>query len=129
MSPPQFFETKMGRQFYEKTVPRLTDALEKIAQRADTFAEKAPAKKTSPKIKFKKTDKAKYFKDEPYVNLEIPNSDLTVRVKLEGEGVMVDVYLTSNLNDLKPQTVASVWKGYGNSLPENPTESAGEDDE
>lgn len=31
MSGPQFFETRMGRQFYEVTVPALVQALERIA--------------------------------------------------------------------------------------------------
>ncbi len=31
MSGPQFFETRMGRQFYESTVPDLVRALERIA--------------------------------------------------------------------------------------------------
>lgn len=31
MSGPQFFETKMGRQFYDGTMPRIAKALESIA--------------------------------------------------------------------------------------------------
>lgn len=58
-----------------------------------------------------KGDDVSQFKD-PYVNLEIPDTNFTVQVKLEGEGVVVDVFLTSSLNLEEPQSVASVWKLY-----------------
>jgi hypothetical protein len=31
VSGPQFFETKMGRQFYDSTMPRLVQAVERVA--------------------------------------------------------------------------------------------------
>ncbi len=36
MSGPQFFETRMGRSFYEGMMPRLVNALEKIATHMST---------------------------------------------------------------------------------------------
>lgn len=39
MSGPQFFQTRMGQQFFEVTVPRIAEALGKIAERLEpTFA-------------------------------------------------------------------------------------------
>jgi len=37
MSGPQFFETGMGRKFYEGTVPRLARAVEKVAKELETM--------------------------------------------------------------------------------------------
>ncbi len=103
MSPPEFFQTQMGRHFFDGTMPRLANALEKIANTMNTF--------------MKETDEAENIKDtsqfkDPYIRLAIPDTDFTVQVKLEGEGVVVDVFLTSSLGDLEPQTVASVWRLY-----------------
>ena len=36
----QFFETRMGQRFYGSTMPRIADALEKIAEHLDGKAEK-----------------------------------------------------------------------------------------
>jgi hypothetical protein len=109
----------MGRHFLEGTMPRIANALEKITKIADQFM-----KETDEAEKDEVKDLSQ-FKD-PYVNLEIPNTDLTVQVKLEGEGVVVDVFLTSSLNDLEPQTVASVWKLYDEM---ETGESAGDENE
>jgi len=73
MSPPEFFQTSMGRHFYEGTMPRIANALEKIGKIADDFM-----KETADDEEIKDLSQ---FKD-PYVNLEIPNTDLTVQVKL-----------------------------------------------
>jgi hypothetical protein len=115
----EFFKTSMGRHFYEGTMPRLANALEKIGKIADDFM------KETDETKKDEVKDLSQFKD-PYVNLEIPDTDFTVEVKLEGEGVVVNVFLTSSLNDLEPQTVASVWKLYDEM---ETGESAGDDDE
>jgi hypothetical protein len=47
MAGPEFFQTQMGRAFYEGTMPRLVKTLEKIAfelQRANDLAEKRLAR-------------------------------------------------------------------------------------
>lgn len=38
MSGPEFFQTPMGRKFYEADVPRIAKALEKLAQRSEIGA-------------------------------------------------------------------------------------------
>lgn len=100
MGQPEFFQTKMGRQFYEGTMPRIADALEKVVVIADKF--------------MKETEEAEdmsQFKD-PYVRLEIPNTDITVQATLEGEGIKLEVFATSSLNSAEVLTRASVWKLY-----------------
>jgi len=37
MSGPQFFETRMGQNFYGGTVPRLVSAVEKVAKELETM--------------------------------------------------------------------------------------------
>lgn len=114
MSPPEFFETPMGRIFYEGTMPRLAKALEKLVKIGDQFMkETADAEK----------DDVSQFKD-PYVRLAIPEdtyptiseldlgakNDLTIQVKLEGEGVVIDVF--RDIDGENPEVVASAWKLY-----------------
>lgn len=95
----EFFKTTMGRHFYEGTMPRIANALEKIGKIAEDF--------------MKETDEAEDIKDlsqfkDPYVRLAIPDTDLIVQVKLEGEGVVVDVLQGEGFNN----SIASVWKLY-----------------
>lgn len=40
MGDPRFFETRMGRKFYEADVPRLIKVLERIADALDRVAAK-----------------------------------------------------------------------------------------
>ncbi len=71
-----FFKTPMGKKFYEGTMPRIADALTKIAE---SMEEESQGIETS------------QFKD-PYIRLEVPGTDLTVHVKLDEEGVAVDFF-------------------------------------
>ncbi len=45
---------------------------------------------------------------DPYIHLDIPDTDLTVQVKLEGEGVCIDVFKGEGFNN----SIASTWKLY-----------------
>lgn len=92
MSGPQFFQTPMGKRFFEGTMPKLADALSKIAKRME---EDETSLETSE------------FKD-PYIQLEIPDSDLSVQVKLDDEGVAVDLF-----NKAEPaDSIVGTWKTY-----------------
>lgn len=37
MPGPEFFQTRMGQKFYEYDVPRLAEALERLADQLETF--------------------------------------------------------------------------------------------
>lgn len=46
MSGPEFFQTGMGRKFYESDVPRSAEALERIAKALERIAAKMEADDT-----------------------------------------------------------------------------------
>ena len=109
---PEFFQTQMGRRFYEATMPMIAENLKRLAKVNEGLLEKMESRLTPSEPQAAQAgENLSQFKD-PYVNLEIPDTGLTVQVKLEGEGVVVDVFLTSSLNSEEPQSVASVWKLY-----------------
>jgi len=93
MSGPQFFQTRMGQKFYEHTMPTIADALEKIAKNSE------PDEGID-------TSQLK----DPYVRLDIPDSDLYVQVKLDDEGVAVDLF-DKNAGD-NSDAITGTWKLY-----------------
>jgi len=111
----EFFQTPMGRHFYEGTMPRIASALEKIANNMETFMKETEEAEN--------TEDTSQFKD-PYVHLKIPDTDLTVQAKLEGEGVVLDVFQGDEFNF--NNSIASVWKLYDEMATGEP---AGEDNE
>ena len=103
----EFFLTRMGKIFYEGTMPRIAEGLERLAKVNEQLLNKMEPQ-TEPEHA---GGDLSQFKD-PYVRLEIPDTNYTVQVKLEGEGVVVDVFLTSSLDSEELQTVASTWRLY-----------------
>ena len=112
---PEFFQTPMGKRFYESTVPRIAESLEKLT-RVNEQLLKRMSPQTTP---VQPPAAAATFKD-PYVSLEIPNTDITIQVKLEGEGVCVNAVTNGT-------QLASVWKLYDEMA--NPEEDDCDDDE
>lgn len=97
MSGPEFFQTMMGKKFYEGTMPRIATALEKLTKALEEEDATEPSE----------------FKD-PIVRLKIPDTDLMVCVTLEGEGVRIDVV---NVND---KGIAQKWRTYDDMALGNP---------
>ena len=90
----EFFQTVMGKRFFEGTMPRLADALTKIAKQMEEES--------------KEIDSSQ-FKD-PYINLDIPDSTLYVQVKLDTEGVAVDIFDHEDRADSDAKV--GTWKLY-----------------
>lgn len=67
---PEFFQTRMGQKFYEGTMPRIAYNMEKLIEN------------TSQLIQLMKSEDnlRSNFKD-PYISLEIPDSNITIQVK------------------------------------------------
>jgi len=93
----EFFNTKAGRIFYEGTMPRIADALEKIGKALEEEPGTEPSE----------------FKD-PHVRLHIPGTNLLVVVSLEGEGVRINVREKSVYGKGINKTIAKKWKLYDN---------------
>lgn len=106
-----FHETAMGRKFLEGTMPRIANALEKLHTLANQFMKETAEAEKEPDVS--------QFKD-PYVNLAFPENFIThemldagslnlrVQVKLEEEGVVVDLLQGDEPNN----SIESVWKLY-----------------
>lgn len=109
---PRFHETKMGRIFFETTMPEITEALNKIAGEI----QKSNADE-SYDDSYSETFNVSQFKD-PYVLLdfEAPSKredtvELSVRVKLDNEGVIIDIFNLADSEDDDPP-IASTKKTY-----------------
>jgi hypothetical protein len=50
MSGPSFFQTLMGRTYYEGTVPRLVKALERIADALEEQNRRSPPRDAAPPV-------------------------------------------------------------------------------
>ena len=100
----QFFQTVMGKRFIEGTMPQIATALNKIAKSMEEDTEDIDTSQ---------------FKD-PYIRLDIPDNLIThemldagplnlfVQVKLDDEGVALDIYSDNS----PPESLASAWKLY-----------------
>lgn len=95
----QLHETPMGRKFYEATMPQIAEALSNIAKELKTVNEADAGIDTS------------QLKD-PYVRLDIPDTNLYVQVKLDDEGVAVDIFRKPKEPADVEESIASAWKLY-----------------
>lgn len=89
----EFFQTIMGKRFYEGTMPQIATSLAKIAKQMENESEGIETSQ---------------FKD-PYIRLDIPDSTLFVQVKLDDEGVSVDIF---DHNSPSPDAKVGTWKLY-----------------
>lgn len=103
---PQLHETRMGRILYEVTLPRIADALEKLTEQlAANQQVQAPVQDQSGQTESGPTgDNLCSFVD-PYVTVPVPDLGISVQVKLESEGVVVDVWKDD-------EVIATTWKLY-----------------
>jgi predicted Zn-ribbon and HTH transcriptional regulator len=90
-----FFKTPMGKKYYESTLPRIADALEKLSK----AMEEEPGQEPSS------------FED-PHVRLYIPDTNFLVVVSLESEGVRINVREVSENGKGLNKTIAKKWRLY-----------------
>ncbi len=95
MAGPEFFQTPMGKRFFEGTLPQIAQSLEKIAKNL----EEDPEIVDTSQLK------------DPYIRLDIPDSNLYVEVKLDDEGVTIDIFNKDD-PDAIANAIASTGKLY-----------------
>ena len=101
---PEFFQTRMGAQFFQGTLPSLVRSIDKLTEKLDAANQLAAAGPARRQDQSGQTDLSNFV--DPYVTLEIPDSNLKVQVKLESEGIVVDVWADDK------DVIATTWKLY-----------------
>lgn len=81
----QFFQTPMGKKFYEGTMVRIADSLERLSKEDKDVLDISLLK-------------------DPYVYLNVPDSSLYVRVKLDHKGISVEIFDASDTSSDEPLT-------------------------
>ena len=81
MSGPSFFQTIMGRQFYDGTMPKMVKAAERIATGLERIADQGNGEPD-----------AKVTHDAAAESMEIRIGNWSVTIERDGQGVAVNVF-------------------------------------